>query len=346
MIERSWIRWPNSCSDNRKSKMQNRKWAGIVTIGIAFAMCAAVAQAQSPKSVYRIGILRTGSAPDPFVEAFRQGLRDLGYAEGQNISIEYRWAEGKNERLPDLAADLVRLKVDVIVAAGPGPILAAKQATSTIPIVTPVVLNPVDSGLIASLARPGGNLTGLASQADELPGKWMELLKETLPRASRVAVLLDPANDIGQLRASEVAARSLGLRLQVLKVGSPDDFGTAFTEAQKNRADALIILASPFLYAHRTRLVELAAKHRLPTMYNQADWVVGSGGLMSYGPNLADMFRRAALYVDKILKGTKPADLPVEQPTKFEFVINLKAAQQIGLTIPPNVLARADKVIR
>jgi putative tryptophan/tyrosine transport system substrate-binding protein len=174
----------------------------------------------------------------------------------------------------------------------------------------------------------------------------MELLKETLPRASRVAVLLDPANDIGQLRASEVAARSLGLRLQVLKVGSPDDFGTAFTEAQKHRADAFIILASPFLYAHRTRLVELAAKHRLPTMYNQADWVVGSGGLMSYGPNLADMFRRAALYVDKILKGTKPADLPVEQPTKFELVINLKTAKQIGLTIPPNVLARADKVIR
>jgi putative tryptophan/tyrosine transport system substrate-binding protein len=333
-------------SDNLKSKIQNRKWVGLFAIVVALTVCGARADAQQPTKIPRIGILRTGSAPDPFVEAFRQGLRDVGYIEGKSIVIEYRWAEGKNERLSNLAADLVRLKVDVIVAAGPGPILAAKQATNTIPIVMPVVLNPVDSGLVASLARPGGNLTGLASQADELPGKWMELSKETLHRASRVAVLLDPANDIGQLRASEVAARSLGLRLQVLKVGSPDDFGTAFAEAQKNRADALIILASPFLYAHRTRLVELAAKHRLPTIYNQADWVVGSGGLMSYGPNLADMFRRAAIYVDKILKGTKAADLPVEQPTKFELVINLKTAKQIGLTIPPNVLARADKVIR
>ena len=304
------------------------------------------AEAQQPKKVPRIGILRTGSAPDPFVEAFRQGLRDLGYVEGKSIAIEYRWAEGKNERLPDLAANLVRLKVDVIVAGGPGPILAAKQATSTIPIVMPAVVNPVGSGLIASLARPGGNLTGLASQTDELPGKWMELLKETLPRLSRVAVLLDPANDIGQLKASEAAARSLGVHLQVLKVASPDDFGTAFAEAQKNRADALITLASPFLYAHRTRLVEPAAKHRLPTMYNNADFVVGSGGLRSYGPSFPDMFRRAAVYVDKILKGAKPADLPVEQPMKFELVINLKAAKQIGLTIPPNVLARADKVIK
>ena len=322
-----------------------KKITVLTLCAVFYALCGA-ANAQQPKKVSRIGILRTGSAPDPFVEAFEQGLRDLGYADGQNIRIEYKWAEGKNERLPELAVELVRLKVDVIVAAGPGPILAAKQATSTIPIVTPVVLNPVDSGLIASLARPGGNLTGLASQADELPGKWMELLKETLPRASRVAVLLDPANDIGQLRASEVAARSLSLRLQVLKVGSPDDFGTAFTEAQRNRADALVILASPFLYAHRTHLVELAAKHRLPTMYNQADWVVGSGGLMSYGPNLADMFRRAATYVDKILRGTKPADLPVEQPTKFELIINLKTAKQIGITIPQSVLYRADNVIK
>jgi putative ABC transport system substrate-binding protein len=304
------------------------------------------AGAQQSGKVSRIGILRTGSAPDPFVEAFRQGLRDLGYVEGQNIAIEYKWAEGKNERLPKLAADLVELKVNVIVAAGPGPIMAAKQATSTIPIVMPAVINPVDSGLVASLARPGGNLTGLATMVDELPGKWMELLKEALPRASRLAVLLDPANDIGQLRASEVASRSLGLRLQVLKVGTQDDFGTAFAEAQKNRADALITLASPFLYAHRTRVVELAAKHRLPAMYNQADWVVGSGGLMSYGPNFPDLFRRAAVYVDKILKGAKPADLPLEQPTKFELVINLKTAKQIGLTIPPSVLARADKVIK
>jgi putative tryptophan/tyrosine transport system substrate-binding protein len=315
----------------------------FVVVGLAVAV---IAEAQQPKKIPRIGILRIGSAPDPFVEAFGQGLRDLGYVEGKSIAIEYRWAEGKNERLPDLAADLVRVKVDVIVAAGPGPVLAAKQATSTIPIVAPALVNPVGSGLVASLARPWGNLTGLANQADELPGKWMELLKEALPRVSRVAVVLDPANDIGQLRASEVAAQSFGVHLQVLKVGGPDDFGNAFAEAQKNRADALMILASPFFYAHRTRLVELAAKYRLPTIYNQADWVVGSGGLMSYGASFPDMFRRAATYVDKILKGTKPADLPVEQPTKFELVINLKTAKQIGLTIPPNVLARADKLIK
>ena len=311
-----------------------------------FALCSSAEAQQQPKKVPRIGILRAGSAPDPFVEAFRQGLRDLGYVEGKSTTIEYRWAEGKNERLPDLAADLVRLKVDVIVAAGPGPSLAAKQATSTIPIVAPALVDPVGSGLVASLARPGGNLTGLANQADELPGKWMELLKEALPRVSRVAVVLDPANDIGQLRASEVAAQSLGVHLQVLKVGGPDDFGNAFAEAQKNRADALMMLASPFLYAHRTRLVELSAKHRLPTIYNQADWVVGSGGLMSYGASFPDMFRRAATYVDKILKGTKPADLPVEQPTKFELVINLKTAKQIGVTLPPNMLARANRVIK
>ena len=311
-----------------------------------FALCSSAEAQQQPKKVPQIGILRAGSAPDPLVEAFRQGLRDLGYVEGKSIAIEYRWAEGKNERLPDLAADLVRLKVDVIVAAGPGPSLAAKQAASTIPIVAPALVDPVGSGLVASLARPGGNLTGLANQADELPGKWMELLKEALPRVSRVAVVMDPANDIGQLRASEVAAQSLGVHLQVLKVGGPDDFGNVFAEAQKNRADALMMLASPFLYAHRTRLVELSAKHRLPTIYNQADWVVGSGGLMSYGASFPDMFRRAATYVDKILKGMKPADLPVEQPTKFELVINLKTAKQIGLTIPPNVLARADRVIK
>jgi putative ABC transport system substrate-binding protein len=236
------------------------KIAGLFLAAIVSAL-SLPAEAQKPKKIPRIGILRVGSAPDPFVEAFRQGLRDLGYVEGKNIAIEYRWAEGKNERLPDLAADLVHLQMDVIVTAGPGPILAAKQASSTIPIVMPVVLNPVDSGLVASLARPGGNLTGLASQADELPGKWIELLKETLPKVSRMAALLDPANDIGQLKASEVAARSLGVYLQVLKVAGPEDFRTAFSEAQKNRAEALIILASPFLYAHRTRLVELAAKH-------------------------------------------------------------------------------------
>ena len=333
-------------SGNRKSKIQNRKWMGFSVIAFVLVLTGPVAEAEQPKKVPRIGILRTGSSPDPLVEAFRQGLRDLGYVEGKSITIDYRWAEGRNERLPDLAADLVRLKVDVILAAGPGPSLAAKQATSTSPIVAPALVNPVGSDLVASLAQPGGNLTGLANQADELPGKWMELLKEVLPRISRVAVLLDPANEIGQLRASEVAAQSLGVHLQALSVGRRDDFGKVFAETQKSRADALMMLASPYFYAHRTRLVELSANHRLPTIYNQADWVVGSGGLMSYGASFPDMFRRAATYVDKILKGTKPADLPVEQPTKFELVINLKTAKQIGLTIPPNVLARADRVIK
>jgi putative ABC transport system substrate-binding protein len=299
-----------------------------------------------PAKIARVGILRTGSPPDPLVDAFVQGLRELGYVQGNNIILEYRWAEGKNERLPDLVADLVRIPVDVIVAAGPGPILAAKKVTSSIPIVMPAVVNPVDSGLVESLARPGGNLTGFASQADELPGKWMELLKEILPRMSRVAALVDPANDIGQLKSTEDAARSLKLNLQVLKVGGPADFAAAFEAAAKQRADAMILLPSAFLYAHRNRLSDLAVKHRLPTVNNQSDWVTGAGGLMSYGPSFPDMFRRAAGYVDKILKGTKPGELPVQQPIKFELVVNLKTAKQIGLTIPPNVLARADKVLR
>jgi len=253
---------------------------------------------------------------------------------------------GKNEQLAELAANLVQIKVDVIIAAGPGPILAAKQATSTIPIVMPVVINPVGSGLVESLARPGGNLTGLASQTDELPGKWMELLKEILPKAYRIAALVDSANDIGQAKLTEEAARSLRLELEVLRVGNLADFVVAFDAARKKNADAMIQLPSAFLYAHRMRLTKLEVKYRLPTVHNQSDWVIGAGGLMSYAPNLADMFRRSAVYVDKILKGAKPADLPVEQPTKFELVINLKTAKQIGLTIPPNVLARADRVIR
>jgi ABC-type uncharacterized transport system substrate-binding protein len=304
------------------------------------------AHGQSPKINPRIGILRTGSAPDPLIDAFQQGLRELGYVEGKNIILEFRWAEGNNDRLPNLAADLVRLKVDVIVAAGPGPILAAKQATSTIPIVMPAVVNPVGSGLVESLARPGGNLTGFASQADELPGKWMELLMEVLPRISRVAALVDPTNDIGQLKSAEEAARLLKLNLQVLKVGGLGDFASAFEAARKHRADAMILLPSAFLYAHRIRLSDLALKYRIPTVNNQSDWVIGAGGLVSYGPSFPDMFRRSAGYVDKILKGMKPADLPVQQPTKFELVINLKTAKQISLKIPPNVLARADRVIR
>jgi putative ABC transport system substrate-binding protein len=315
------------------------------TVGLSFFVAPLVLDAQPAGKVPRIGILRAGSPPDPFVEAFRQGLRELGYAEGHSIKIEYRWAEGREERLPGLAADLVRLGVDVIVAGGTQA-LAVRHHTTTIPIVMPVAADPVGAGLVASIARPGGNVTGLAFPSEDLPGKWMELLKETLPRMSRVAVLWHPATEVGQVRVSEAAAESLGLSVHALKVQRPDDLATAFAEAQKRRAEGLIVLSSPFLFAHRTRIVELAAKHRLPTMYHQQEFVVGSGGLMSYGPNLRDLFRRAATYVDKILKGAKPADLPVEQPTKFELVINLKTAKALGLTIPPAVLARADEVIQ
>jgi len=313
---------------------------------LALLVTPLAAGAQQPAKVPRIGILRSGSAPDPLVEAFRQGLRELGYAEGRNITIEYRWAEGRETQLPDLAADLVRLQVDVIVAAGQAPALAAKHATAAIPIVMPASADPVGLGLVASLGRPGGNVTGLTGLGDELAGKRMQLLKETFPRVSRAAVLWEPAGSAEMVRASETAARALGIRLQTLRAGRPDDLASAFAEAQQDRADALFVLPSGFFYAQRARLVELAAKHRLPAMYDQKDFVVGSGGLMSYGANFHDLFRRAAGYVDKILKGAKPADLPVEQPTKYELVINLKTAKALGLTIPPSVLARADEIIQ
>jgi putative ABC transport system substrate-binding protein len=311
----------------------------------SFFVAPLVLDAQPAGKNPRIGILRSGSPPDPFVEAFREGLRELGYVENHNVSLEYRWAEGHDERLPGLVADLVRHQVDVIVAVGSHAALA-KRTTATIPIVMPVSNDPVGTGLVASLARPGGNVTGLAFLSEELPGKWIELLKEVLPRLSRVAVLSYPPSDAGQLRASEVAARSLGLRLHTLAVKRKEDLATAFAEAQRSRAEALIVLASAFFGGQRSRLVMLAAQHRLPTIYNEREFVTQSGGLMSYGPDLRDLFRRASNYVDRILKGAKPADLPVEQPTKFELVINLKTAKALGLTIPPAVLARADEVIQ
>jgi len=324
--------------------MDRRAFLSTLAGGLLAAPLAA--EAQEAGKVARIGVLNSGSPPAPFVESFKQGLRELGYVEGRNISIEYRWGEGRDERLPGLAADLVRLKVDVIVASSQAA-LAAKQATTAIPIVMPIITDPVRLGLVASLARPAGNATGFATQNDELPGKWMELVKETLPKVSRVAVLFQPTYDGGvQLKASEAAARSLGVRLQALKVERPDDFVTAFAEVQKNRAEALIVSSSGLFYLHRTRLVEFAAKHRLPTIYHQSGFVVGAGGLMSYGPDFHDLFRRSATYVDKILKGAKPGDLPVQQPTKFELVINLKAAKALGLTIPQSLLQRADQVIQ
>ncbi|HEV8725402.1 MAG TPA: ABC transporter substrate-binding protein [Candidatus Binatia bacterium] len=304
-------------------------------------------EAQQPKKVAQIGFLAqlSSSAIAARIEAFRQGLRDFGYVEGQNIVIEWRDAEGKVDKLSGLTADLVRLNVDVIVTAGSAATRAAKEATSTIPIVMAFDNDPVGSGFVASLARPGGNITGLSSLAPELSGKRLELLKEIVPRLSRVAVFgnsTQPGN-AQALKEVELAARAFGVKLQYLDVLVPKDIETAFREASKGRADAVLALPSGILTAQRTQLANLAVKSRLPVI---GGGDVEAGGLVNYGVSLTDLFRRAAKYVDKILKGAKPIDLPVEQPTKFEFVINLKTAQQIGLTIPPNVLARADRVIR
>jgi putative ABC transport system substrate-binding protein len=301
--------------------------------------------------VARIGYLSGSLAAGPHLpEAFRQGLRDLGYVEGHNVVIEYRDAEGKLERLPALAAELVALKVDVIVAGGPPHALAAKQATRTLPIVFTAVGDPVTDGLGTSLARPGGNVTGLStSAAPEIVGKRLELLKQAIPGVTRVAVLWQPGalgerTNKDMLKAAEVAARALGVRLQFVEARRPADFDRAFSDITGARAGALIVLGSPMFFAERRRLVDLAAKNRLPAVYSARD-SVDAGGLMAYGPNFADLFRRAATHVDKILKGANPADLPVEQASKYELVINLKTAKALGLTIPPSLLQRADQVI-
>jgi putative ABC transport system substrate-binding protein len=281
--------------------------------------------------------------------AFLEGLRDLGYVEGRNVVIEYRDAEGKVERFPALLAELIALKVDVIVAPGTPAALAAKHATRTLPIVFPVAVDPVQSGLVTSLARPGGNVTGLSALVSELVGKCLEQLTQAVPGVSRVAVLwqpggLDERTEKEMLKGAEVAGRALGVRLQFVQARGPADFERAFSEMTKARAGALTVLTSVMFVNERRRLVDLAAENRLPAAYAQREFV-DAGGLMSYGTNVADLFRRAATYVDRILKGAKPGDLPVEQSTKFELVINLKAAKALGLTIPPSVLARADQVI-
>jgi len=307
------------------------------------------AYAQQPTQVPRIGFLNAASTSAILVryEAFRQGLRELGYVEGKNIVIDYRYAEGKLDRLRELATELVRLKVDIIVSAGPQSTRAAKEATATIPIVMAFDFDPVGNGFVASLARPGGNITGLSTLAPEISGKQLELLKEIVPSLSRVAVLgnsTDPGNAqvVGE---TERAAVALGVQHLYLDVRAPADIETAFRAASKGRADAVLSLSSFLFISQRKQLVDLAVKSRLPAIYDRAEYVE-DGGLMTYSVSQPDLFRRAATYVDKILKGAKPADLPVEQPKKFELIINLKAAKQIGLTIPPNVLVRADKVIR
>ena len=325
------------------------KWLGLSVIAFVLVVTGAVAHAQQPTKISRIGFLNvtSSSTMSARIEAFRQGLRELGYVEGENILIEHRHAEGKLDRLREFAAELVRVKVDVIVTTGPTSTRAAKEVTNTIPVVIMNEGDPVASGFVASLARPGGNITGLSILAPELSGKRLELLKEIVPRLSRVEVLgtsTTPGN-AQSLKETELAAGALKVQLQYLDILSPKDIETAFRAASKGRVDAVLILQSPVLISQRAQVVDLAAKSRFPAIYSATEFVE-DGGLVSYGVSITDLFRRAATYVDKILKGAKPADLPVEQPKKFEFIINLKAAKQIGVTIPPNVLARADRVIR
>jgi putative ABC transport system substrate-binding protein len=317
---------------------------------LLLAVSLGTAGAQPPEKVPRVGYLNPGSSSDPVrqrrLEALRQGLRELGYAEGQNIALEPRWAEGKFDRYPALAADLVRSKVAVIVAWSGPATRAAQEATRTIPIVMSLVNDPVGSGLVASLARPGGNVTGTTLMAPDVVGKRLELLKEVVPRVSRVAVLQHPDNPASarQLREVEARGRALGVRLQILDVRNPPEIDSAFAAMTREQAGALLTLSDAIFETQRRQIVELAAKGRLPTSLGTREQAE-AGGLMAYGADFLALERRAATYVDKILKGAKPADLPVEQPTKFELVINMKTAKALGLTIPPSLLLRADQVI-
>src|SRR6266498_4611379 len=326
--------------------------AGVLTILFVVVLLAVaiMAEAQQAGKVYRIGLLsvRSSSSESTRAEAFRQGLRELGYVEGKNIIIDYQYAEGKFERLPDLAAELVRLKVDVILTLGVPPTLAAKEATTTIPIVMSGGSDPVRTGLIASFARPGGNITGLSDLNVDLITKRLELLKEVVPKTSHVAVLLNPANPTNplQLKETQSVAPALGVTLLILEIKEAEEFEAAFTMMRKKRVGTLLVFSDPMFGFHQKRIADLAVKSRLPAMHGSR-YYVEAGGLMSYGTaNPDDQYRRAAIYVDKILKGANPWELPVERPTKLELVINLKTAKQIGLTMPPNVLARADRVIK
>jgi putative ABC transport system substrate-binding protein len=323
-----------------------RRLVCVLTLSLLAAPLAAQAQ-PTPGKTARIGYLSFRSGPSFLDEAFRQGLRELGYVEGQNISVEYRWADWKPDRVSALAAELVRLKVDIIVSSGGSvPALAAKNATKTIPIVF-TTANPVGVGLVLSLDRPGGNLTGVNILTAELNAKRLDLLKAAVPGVSRVAVLANPANPLtaGALKDLEGAARALRVKLQVLEVGEREKIDDAFAAMARERAGALLVVNDPMFLAQRERIVDLAAKHRLPGIFEFREFAE-AGGLLSFGTNLADVYRRLATYVDKILKGAKPGDLPVEQPTTFEFVINLKTAKALGLTIPPPILFRADRVIQ
>ena len=324
-----------------EKRMSRKVVVLICLLPAVFLLPAFFVEAQQTPKVYRIGYL----APGPVDGSFRQGLRDLGYVEGKNLIIEYRQGP---ERLPELAAELVRLKADLILAVGIGSIRAAKKATDTIPIVMGNASDdPVQHGLVVSLARPGGNITGVIDMLPDLAGKRLELLKEAFPKLSRVGHLSARGTPpgIAHLKEVEMTGRALGIRVQALEVPSPDDLDNAFRAAVERRMEALIVVGVNFFIPHRPRIVELELKNRLPAMHTHASWVP-AGGLMSYTTNEVERYRRAAHYVDKVLNGAKPADLPVERPTKFELILNLKTAKQIGVTIPPNVLARADRVIR
>ena len=319
----------------------------IVMLVCSIPVMPHAAKAQQAPKLAQVGVLLAGAPPDPLLEALRDGLRELGYVEGQNLSLEVRYAEGKNDRLPALAAELVQLRVDVLTTASTPAALAAKQATGTIPIVFTLVGDPVGAGVVASLARPGGNLTGLSLLASELSGKRLELLRETVPKAAHVAMLWNSSNPGMVLRAreAEAAAKSLGVTLTSIGVYDLDTFDAAFARIGQDRPDALLTLVDPFTRLHRKRIVEFAAQRHLPGIYEAREFA-DAGGLMAYGPSIGDQERRAAAYIDKILRGAKPSDLPVEQPTKIELVINLKTAKALGLTIPQSVLIRADEVIQ
>jgi putative ABC transport system substrate-binding protein len=323
----------------------NRKVSCLALVAMVFALCGSVeAQQKVPKIGFLVVPSRSFFADR--MKSFRQGIHSLGYVEGKNILIEYRYAEGKLDRLPDLAKELVSIKVDIIVTSTAQSVLALKNATRTIPIVFAATDDPVANRLVDSLASPGGNVTGLSIFAPELGGKRLELLREAVPRITRVAFLWGSGvSSARTAKETQAAARALGLQCQSIEVRDSKGFDSAFEAATKERAQALLTSPGPIINTHQARIVEFAAKNRLPAMYAAPEFV-NAGGLMSYAPNYTDQYHRAATYVDKILKGRKPADLPVEQPKKFEFIINLKAAKQIGLTIPPNVLARADKVIK
>jgi putative ABC transport system substrate-binding protein len=352
--DESSLRVLNSSYVNPKSKIKNRrrklKWVGFVTLVTILVFSGVAVDAQQPAKIPRIGFIGASSSTTaaPYLEAFREGLRELHYVEGHNIAIEVRWAEGAAQRFPQLIAELVGLKIDVLLVSAAAGALAAKNANLATPVVFAAVTDPIGYGIIDSLARPGGNLTGVALAVGEgFSGKWVELLKETVPKVAKVAVLRNPSHPVAEvfLKEMKAAGRALHVGLQFYEALDPKQLDNALSRIDKEQARAVIVTPDPLFGTQRNRIREFVTRRHLPAIFPYKEFV-DAGGLMSYGPSFSDSYRRAAAYVDKILKGVKPADLPVEQPMKFEFVVNLQAAKQIGITIPPSVLYRADRVIK